>query len=128
MTNIKNRGKSKESGKVRIRISENQYMKAVMTAFEEVENALAGIRDRRKQNEILKQKADQMRRVRSQTEAKFEMGLVSQLEMLDMDRELYASERSLIEAEHGLLADTVALALALGGGWPDETRSDGGME
>ncbi len=48
------------------------------------------------------------------------MGLVSQLEMLDMDRELYASEKSLIEADRGLLDDTVVLAMALGGGWPDE--------
>lgn len=62
-----------------------------------------------------------MREIHAQTLAKFEMGLISQLEILDAERELFTSEKALLDLQRYMLDDTVTLFKALGGGWPEET-------
>ncbi|MDY6987904.1 MAG: efflux transporter outer membrane subunit [Thermodesulfobacteriota bacterium] len=101
----------------RAQVTQEVYRKTVMTAFEEVENALVNLESRQKQKAVLQEKLDGLKQVRSQTTAKFELGLISQLEVLDIERELYASEKSLLEMHRYLLDDTVALFKAVGGGW-----------
>ena len=103
------------------RSAENRYRQTIMKAFEEVENALINLDSRSKQKAILEDKVRTMRQVRAQTIAKFEMGLISQLEILDIERELFTSEKSLLEMHRSILEDTVTLFKALGGGWPKET-------
>jgi len=101
----------------RAQVTQEVYRKTVMAAFEEVENALVNLESRQKQKAVLKEKLDGLKQVRSQTTAKFELGLISQLEVLDIERELYASEKSLLQMHRYLLDDTVSLFKALGGGW-----------
>jgi len=101
----------------RASVTTEVYRKTVMTAFEEVENALVNLESRQKQKAVLEEKLDGLTRVRSQTTAKFDLGLISQLELLDIERELYTSEKSLLEMHRYLLDDTVALFKAVGGGW-----------
>jgi len=101
----------------RAQVTQEVYRKTVMTAFEEVENALVNLESRQKQKAVLQEKLDGLKQIRSQTTAKFELGLISQLEVLDIERELYASEKSLLEMHRYLLDDTVALFKAVGGGW-----------
>lgn len=108
---------------IRARIAENEYRKAVVRACEEVENVLTNLEIRSKEREILEDKVAQMKKVRAQTLAKFKMGLISQLEILDIERELFASEKSLLETRRSLLNDTVTLFKALGGGWSETAAS-----
>jgi NodT family efflux transporter outer membrane factor (OMF) lipoprotein len=108
---------------IRARIAENEYRKAVMRACEEVENVLTNLEIRSKEREILENKVAQMKKVHAQTIAKFKMGLISQLEILDIERELFASEKSLLETRRFLLNDTVTLFKALGGGWSETAAS-----
>ncbi len=108
------------SNQIQLDIAEDEYRKTVMKAFEEVENALTDMESRLKEKEILEEKVKSMREVRSQTIAKFEMGLLSQLELLDIERELYSSEKSLLAIHRSLLDDSVTLYKALGGGWRND--------
>ena len=107
-----------EANKARTQIAENTYRKTVMTAFEEVENALVNLASRKEQKKILKEKADSLSLVREQSLQKLELGMISQLEILDVERELFQSERSLVQMDRSLYDDTVTLYKALGGGWP----------
>jgi NodT family efflux transporter outer membrane factor (OMF) lipoprotein len=107
-----------EATKARAQVAEDTYRKTVMTAFEEVENALVNLASRKEQKAILKEKADSLWQIRAQFLQKLKLGLVSQLEILDVEGELFDSERSLLQIDRILYDDTVILYKALGGGWP----------
>lgn len=110
-----------ESTKAEAESATNTYLKTVMTAFEEVENSLTNLASRKKQRVLLIQKADSLIQIRSQSLVKIEMGLMSQLEVLDLEQELFQSQKSILLVDRQLLSDTVTLYKALGGGWPSET-------
>jgi NodT family efflux transporter outer membrane factor (OMF) lipoprotein len=107
-----------EMNKANAQLAENTYRKTVMTAFEEVENALVNLASRKEQKMILKEKAKNLWQVRQQSLKKLELGLISQLEVLDVENELFQSERSLVRVDRFLYEDTITLYKALGGGWP----------
>ena len=91
-----------------------------MGAFEEVENALTNLNSRFSQKKLLEEQVKSLERVRLQTRAKFTEGLISQLEVLDIENGLLSAENTLVETHRLLLDDTVTLYKALGGGWPQE--------
>jgi len=106
-----------EVNKIQARIAEDEYRQTVFRAFEEVENTLMDLSGRQQQKEVMKKKFDSVKLIHQQTEEKMEMGLISQLELLDIQRELLNSERSLADTERAVLADAVTLCKVLGGGW-----------
>lgn len=106
-----------EASKARVQIAENEYRRTVMNAFEEVENALINLNNRSMQKKVSEEKVKSLMNVRSQTIAQFQLGLISQLEILDIENELLGSKSSLIEIHRLLLDDTVNLYKSLGGGW-----------
>ena len=107
-----------EMNKASAQLAEDTYRKTVMTAFEEVENALINLANRKEQKMILKEKTKNLWQVRQQSLKKLELGLISQLEVLDAENELFQSEKSLVQIDRFLYEDTVTLYKALGGGWP----------
>jgi NodT family efflux transporter outer membrane factor (OMF) lipoprotein len=107
-----------EMNKASAQSAEDTYRKTVMTAFEEVENALSNLANRKEQKMILKEKTKNLWQVRQQSLKKLELGLISQLEVLDVENELFQSEKSLVQIDRFLYEDTVTLYKALGGGWP----------
>ncbi len=108
-----------KTAEIQLEIEKHQYIQTVMKAFEEVENILTNIDSRIKQKKIMEQKIRGMKEVRSQTFAKFKLGLISQLEILDVERELFQTEKSLLNLHRSVLSDIIALYKALGGGWPE---------
>lgn len=100
-----------------IEIAANQYRATVIRAFQETENTLINRASRADQLETAKLAVDDLRRVRDISQAKFDEGLVSQLEILETDRSLIQTEQSALEQQFRLLNDTVTLYKALGGGW-----------
>jgi len=102
------------------KILENTYRKTVMEAFKEVEDALVNLDSRTKQKELLKDRIEDLKKVRKQTQKKLEMGLTSQLEVIDVERELFQAEKAMMDMHRSLLDDNVTLFKALGGGWPKE--------
>lgn len=106
------------------KVTEQQYRRAVITAFEEVENTLTNLANRNQQKIELEQRQNKLSVVSKQVYAQLNEGLVSQLEVFETERTLLDAEQRLLVNHWRILSDTVALYQALGGGWPMETVGD----
>lgn len=111
---------------VKIREAENReveelYRKTILTAFQEVEDALTNLAYRKQQKEQLEEQAKQLRLVRDQMQAQLRAGVVSYLQVFETERSLLDTEQGLLTIHQQILSDTVRLYKALGGGWPRET-------
>lgn len=107
-----------KTSEARTQVVEQEYRRAVMTAFEEVENALVNLDAHRKQRLELEQQTAHLRSVAAQIQAQLREGIVSQLEVFESERSLLAAQLALLANYQLILADTVTLYKALGGGWP----------
>ncbi len=100
------------------KVAEEQYRRTVITAFEEVENALVNLDAHKKQRAELQQQIDHLRTVADQIDAQLKEGMVSQLEVFENERSLLGARLALLANHQQILSDTVTLYKALGGGWP----------
>ena len=112
---IKARVKTTEA---QLKVFERQYQSTVIGAFEEVENALVNLDSHKQQRVELVQQVDQLKIVADQTVAQLKEGVVSQLDVLESERSLLAAQLAVLAIHQQILADTVTLYKALGGGWP----------
>lgn len=112
---VKARVKTSEA---QIKVVEHEYQRVVIGAFEEVENALVNLDAHKQQRSELQQQIDQLKIVATQTERQLKEGVVSQLEVFETERTLLAAQLALLANHQQILADTVTLYKALGGGWP----------
>jgi len=110
------------------KVAENEYGRTVITAFEEVENALVNVDAHKKQRVELQQQVEQLRVVSAQIEAQLKEGVVSQLEVFETERSLLSAQLELLANHQQILADTVTLYKALGGGWPSVEVSNAGKD
>lgn len=93
------------------------YKRTVLVAYEEVENALAGLRSRKQQQALLEQQVRQLEGVATQRQGQLRQGLISQLELFEAERSRVAAARARLVNYELLLLDTVTLYETLGGGW-----------
>ena len=93
------------------------YQQTVRTAFAEVVNALSAIRTTQAQVEA--NAAQVVARSEAQRIAKrrYEAGYSAQLELLDVERNLYTAQQAEIAARSDRLSAYATLYKALGGGW-----------
>ncbi len=97
-------------------IAVSQYERAIQIAFRDVADALAiqaTIADRISSQERLVAAADNARRL---SQARYERGVDSYLNLLDAQRTLYAAQQTLISTRLIAAANRVSLYSALGGG------------
>lgn len=113
--NVKARIKTSEA---QTTVIEQEYRRTVIAAFEEVENALVNLDAHKKQRTELQQQVGNLEVVSAQTAAQLKEGLISQLEVFENERSLLAAQLALLAIHQQILADTVTLYKALGGGWP----------
>ena len=102
------------------KVVEEEYRRSVFNAFEEVENALTNLSARRAQKQVLVSRREKLTTVSDQVYAQLDEGLVSQLEVLEVERTLLSAEQEMLANHWQILADTIILYKALGGGWPKE--------
>jgi NodT family efflux transporter outer membrane factor (OMF) lipoprotein len=103
------------------------WRSSVLTAMEDVENALVSLSWERLRATQLASSVDNYRKAADLSRAQYEAGKSSFLDVLDAERSLYSAENSLIQSRVSLAKDYVALAKALGGGWDapvDASRSE----
>jgi len=93
------------------------YRRTALTAFREVEDALAGVRRTEEQAGALAAQVDAARGALRNATNRYRAGYSAYLEQLDAQRSLLTAELSLVQAENDRLASAVALYGALGGGW-----------
>lgn len=102
------------------KVTEAQYRRTVITAFEEVENALTNLASRKSQQRTLNQRRDRLHVVSEQLHAQLNEGIISQLDVFESERSLLDAEQQLLTNHWQVLTDTVSLYKALGGGWSNE--------
>lgn len=103
-----------------VAIAREEYRKAVLQAFEEVEVALLNMNARQQQLRELQAQVVDLQVVRDVQDARLREGLVSQLEVFDTERSLLGARQEILTTYQQLLTDTVTLYKALGGGWQPE--------
>jgi len=92
------------------------YEKTVQTAFREVADALAGRRYLAEQVEAQERGTLAQRRIADLARKRYREGVSTYLEVLDAERNLFASEQALIELRRAQVDNLVTLYVALGGG------------
>ncbi|PDT88839.1 RND transporter [Bradyrhizobium sp. Y36] len=109
-----------------VRISEAQrdqafatFHSTLLTAFEDVENALVSLSQEHIRAAKLTEAAKNYREAARLSRSLFETGSASFIDVLDAERSLYSAEDSLIQSKVSAAKDYISLAKALGGGWSD---------
>jgi NodT family efflux transporter outer membrane factor (OMF) lipoprotein len=93
------------------------YEKAVLGAFEDVENALVAYANEQVRYRALAEAVATSRRALALANEKYAKGLSDFLPVLDAERALYAAEDQLVVSERTVMQNLVAIYKALGGGW-----------
>jgi multidrug efflux system outer membrane protein len=93
------------------------YRQQVLTAFQEVEDNLAGLRILAGQTEQVDDAVVSARRSADLAQKLYDAGRSSYLELLDAQRNLAAVERSAVQLRGNRAVTTVALIRSLGGSW-----------
>lgn len=93
------------------------YRGSVLTAFREVEDQLSGVRYVNVQEAATRDAVAAATRARTVAKARFENGYSSQLDYLDVDRQLLVAKRSHIQTRGQQYITTIELVKALGGSW-----------
>ena len=102
-----------------------QYKQSILSAFREVEDALAAVQFNKSRFEILKRQVAAAQAATDLTWTRYQEGMTSFLEVLDIERSLFSSELSANDAQAQYAAAVVQLYRALGGGWnPKQPRAD----
>ncbi|KAA5602688.1 efflux transporter outer membrane subunit [Blastochloris sulfoviridis] len=95
------------------------FRAAVLTALEDVENALVSLAKERTRAARLSESALAYREAARLSRQLFQLGSTSFFDVLDAERSLYSAEDSLLQSRVSISTDYIALAKALGGGWTD---------
>jgi NodT family efflux transporter outer membrane factor (OMF) lipoprotein len=95
------------------------YRKTILTALQDVEDALTRIDNDRSEAASLAAALESSRRAEGIAQTRYRGGLVTYSDVLQAQAGRIALEKQVVEAKGALARDTVALYKALGGGWPD---------
>jgi len=91
-----------------------QYHKTVLTAFQEVEDALAGLKSANERAVIARASVFESQNAYDIAKARFDAGAIDYLNLLDAQRSLYQSQDSQIAINQAQLQSFVQLRKALG--------------
>lgn len=93
------------------------YESSVLTAMEDVENAIVTLSQQRQRSAKLAVAVEAYRRADAAAGSQYESGSLNYLDLLDGQRQLYAAEGALIDSQLAVTTAYIALNKALGGGW-----------
>lgn len=110
--NIANLAKAK----AQFNIALTTYEKTIQTAFKEVADALSDLRWLAKQLDVEKKNLATLIERTRLANLRYESGAASYLEVLDAEREQFTAEQTVVQTRRALLASSVNLYAALGGG------------
>jgi NodT family efflux transporter outer membrane factor (OMF) lipoprotein len=94
-----------------------RYQQNILTALEDVENALTAYRDEQARRQLLQESVDRSRRAVELATTLYQGGARDFLNVIDAQRALALAEDQLVQSDRLIGTDLVALYKALGGGW-----------
>ena len=106
----------------------NRYEQTILNAYREVEDALVAVRTYEKEYEARRRQLEAAKNAAELSWVRYEGGMTSYLEVLDLQRSLFGSQLKASETLQRHLTSIVRLYQALGGGWvaaPDTNRAGG---
>lgn len=95
------------------------YQAAVLTALEDVENALVAYSQEQVRQQKLAVAVENYRNAVGLSRELYQTGSTSLLDLLTVERSLYSAEDPLIQSQAAIAKNYIALNKALGGGWND---------
>lgn len=101
------------------------YRRTVLTALQEVSDALVALDRDRREAEVNRRRVEVTRDALHLAELRFRAGVVSYLEVLDAQRQLFAAQLDLNAAQLNQRLSAVQLYRALGGGWQGRRGEEG---
>jgi outer membrane protein, multidrug efflux system len=99
-----------------------QYEKTVLTALEDVEDALVAYTREQVRRGALMAAVEANQRATGLANERYIKGLGDFLNVLEAQRSLYASQDQLVQSERTVVSDLIALYKAVGGGWEVYSR------
>lgn len=99
------------------------YARTALTAFREVDDALAGVARTGEQAVALAAQTEAARGALQNASNRYRAGYSAYIEQLDAQRSLLTAELTLVQARTDRLTSYVALYQAMGGGWAREDRA-----
>jgi outer membrane protein, multidrug efflux system len=103
--------------------AQKAYEKAILTALQDVADALLAHSRERDRQESLRMATAANRRALDVSLERYTSGVESYLSVLDAQRSLYAAEDALAQSEQNLAVSLIAVYKSLGGGWSIESRN-----
>lgn len=103
------------------------YKAVVLTALQDVENALVALKNDRERLVRLHNAADAASNAALLARQRFASGLVDFQTILETQRTLYSAQDAVASTSNDLAADYVRLYKALGGGWQPDQNEVGSM-
>ena len=96
------------------------YERAIQTAFREVADALAGRRYLADQRAAQERGTLAQRQIAELARTRYNEGVVSFIEVLDAERNLFAAEQALLQVRRAEVENLISLYIALGGGMVEQ--------
>jgi NodT family efflux transporter outer membrane factor (OMF) lipoprotein len=93
------------------------YRRTILTAIEQVDNALTGYDADRARLDHLDRAVAAARRAYDLANQRYERGIIDYLNVLDAERELFALQDQRAVSENAAVTDFVDVCQSLGGGW-----------
>ncbi|MDR3624284.1 MAG: efflux transporter outer membrane subunit [Chlamydiales bacterium] len=93
------------------------YIKAILTAFQDVENALIAYNDGKTEYMLLQIEVENKHSIYKNMKLIFQEGLVSYLNVIQAKEDLLTTENDLLQSRIQLTNHLILLYKALGGGW-----------
>jgi NodT family efflux transporter outer membrane factor (OMF) lipoprotein len=93
------------------------YQISVLTALEEVENALVALKEEQARKQSLAVAAAAAKEAARLAKVKYESGLTDFTDVLDAERSLLSTEDELVQSQGKTITNLIRLYKALGGGW-----------
>jgi multidrug efflux system outer membrane protein len=116
-------GKNKRRVDVEVARAEqlvNLYEQAILNAYREVNDALIAVRMHKAEFEARRRQMEAARKASELSWVRYEGGMTNYIEVLDLQRSLFAAQLKASETLQLQLTSTVRLYQALGGGWVAE--------
>lgn len=100
------------------------YRQSVLVAFQDVDNALAGLRYLSEQRDFRLQALESARKSAYISITRYENGVVSYLDVIDSERSRLENELAYVRIQGEQMNTTVLLVKAIGGGWTPPTNGN----
>ena len=93
------------------------FQKTVLTALQDVENALTAFANEQEHREALNAAVTANRKAVDLSMQLYSQGQTDFLNVLNAQRSLYLAQDALVQSQRAMATDLIALYKALGGGW-----------